>query len=146
MATPAVEFSQVSKRFGAVAANAEVSFKVLPGAIHGIIGENVAGKSTAMKLLYGMFRQDAGEILLGGIARAWRSPADAIAHGIGMVHQHFMLAGPYSALDNILIGAERWRWGFIERRKARASLQELAGRYWPPDAARLPWVASAYPG
>jgi simple sugar transport system ATP-binding protein len=82
-----------------------------------------------MKLLYGMYRPDSGEIWVGGRQRAWSSPADAIAGGIGMVHQHFMLAGPYSALDNIVLGAEPVRWGMIERRQARRRLEGLAGQY-----------------
>ena len=101
-APPAVELRALTKQFGSVLANAGVNLRVQAGTIHGVIGENGAGKSTAMKLLYGMLRPDAGEILINGQPCAWSSPSDAIAQGIGMVHQHFMLAGPYSALDNIL--------------------------------------------
>ncbi|HWI56080.1 MAG TPA: ATP-binding cassette domain-containing protein, partial [Bacillota bacterium] len=119
---PAVELRNLTKRFGSLAANAGVNLRVQPGTIHGIVGENGAGKSTAMKLLYGLYRPDAGEILLGGQPCTWGSPSDAIAKGLGMVHQHFMLAGPYSALDNILLGAEPRSWGFIDRRKARTRL------------------------
>src|SRR5438477_282889 len=127
---PAVELRDLSKRFGAVQANAGVNLRVEPGTIHGIVGENGAGKSTSMKMLYGMYQPDAGAIFVHGKQRAWSSPADAIAAGIGMVHQHFMLAGPYSALDNILLGAEPRRWGVvIDRKAARAQLQALAGRY-----------------
>ena len=108
---PAVELRELSKRFGNVAANAGVNLRVEAGTIHGVIGENGAGKSTAMKLLYGMLRPDSGEIFVEGFPCVWSSPADAIARGIGMVHQHFMLAGPYSALDNILLGAEPVRAG-----------------------------------
>src|SRR5437868_1927735 len=103
---PAVELRGLSKRFGACVANDAVSLHVAPGTIHGIVGENGAGKSTAMNMLYGLYRPDAGEILLNGKQSVWSSPADAIAAGIGMVHQHFMLAGPHSALDNIVLGAE----------------------------------------
>ena len=106
-ATPAaVELRGLTKHFGSVLANTGVNLRVEAGTIHGVIGENGAGKSTAMKLLYGMLRPDAGEIFIGGKQCVWASPSDAIARGIGMVHQHFMLAGPYSALDNILLGAE----------------------------------------
>src|SRR5690606_4661994 len=99
---------------------------------------NGAGKSTAMKLLYGIHRPDAGRILVDGRERRWRSPTDAIAAGIGMVHQHFMLAGPHSALDNILLGAEpagrAWSWlpealRPIDRAAARSRLRALAERY-----------------
>src|SRR5580704_12436445 len=95
-ATAAVELRELTKQFGAVAANAGVNLRVQPGTIHGVVGENGAGKSTAMKMLYGIFRPDAGEIFVEGIRREWSSPADAIAAGLGMVHQHFMLAGPCS--------------------------------------------------
>jgi len=130
--TPAVELRELTKRFDNVAANAGVNLRVESGTIHGVIGENGAGKSTAMKLLYGMLRPDAGEILLGGTRCVWASPADAIARGIGMVHQHFMLAGPYSALDNILLGAEPVRRGVIDRPAARRRLEALASQYGLP--------------
>src|SRR5579859_5600543 len=131
--TPAaVELRGLTKQFGSVAANAGVNLRVEPGTIHGVVGENGAGKSTAMKMLYGIFPPDAGDILVNGKMCVWNSPADAIAAGIGMVHQHFMLAGPYSALDNILLGAEPVRLGMVERRKARARLEALARQYGLP--------------
>jgi len=129
---PAVELRELSKRFGEVAANAGVNLRVRAGTIHGVIGENGAGKSTAMKLLYGMLRPDSGEILVEGIPCVWSSPAEAIARGIGMVHQHFMLAGPYTALDNILLGAEPVRRGMVDRRAARLKLDALARQYGLP--------------
>ncbi|MCX6922117.1 MAG: ABC transporter ATP-binding protein [Verrucomicrobia bacterium] len=125
----AVELRGLTKQFGNVLANAGVNLQVEAGTIHGVIGENGAGKSTAMKLLYGMLRPDAGEIFIGGQKSVWSTPADAISKGIGMVHQHFMLAGPYSALDNILLGAEPLRWRMIDRRSARARLEALARQY-----------------
>ena len=128
--TAAVELRGLTKSFGSVLANAGVNLRVEPGTIHGVIGENGAGKSTAMKMLYGIFPPDAGEIFVDGEQCVWGSPADAIAAGIGMVHQHFMLAGPYSALDNILLGAEPRRWGVVvDRKKARTQLEALASRY-----------------
>ena len=129
---PAIELRSLTKRFGNVMANTGVSLRVEPGTIHGIVGENGAGKSTAMKMLYGMYQPDAGEIFVRGKNCIWASPSDAIAVGIGMVHQHFMLAGPYSALDNILLGAEPLRWGMIDRRQARAKLEALARQYGLP--------------
>ena len=124
-------------------ANAGVDLRVEPGTIHGVVGENGAGKSTAMKMLYGMYRPDSGEIFVNGKECVWASPSDAIASGIGMVHQHFMLAGPYSALDNILLGAEPLRRGMIDRRKARSKLEELARQYglpvdWETPVEQLP--------
>jgi simple sugar transport system ATP-binding protein len=125
----AVELRGLTKRFGSVQANDSVNLRVEPGTIHGVVGENGAGKSTAMKMLYGIFPPDAGEIIVHGEKRAWASPADAIAAGIGMVHQHFMLAGPYTALDNIILGAEPVRLGVIDRRRARIRLESLARQY-----------------
>ncbi|HUK83943.1 MAG TPA: ABC transporter ATP-binding protein [Verrucomicrobiae bacterium] len=130
--TAAVELCGLTKQFGNVLANAGVNLRVEPGTIHGVIGENGAGKSTAMKMLYGIFPPDAGEIFVNGQKRVWHSPADAIAAGIGMVHQHFMLAGPYTALDNIVLGAEPVRLGVIERKKARTRLEELSRQYGLP--------------
>ncbi|MGO8927081.1 MAG: ABC transporter ATP-binding protein [Limisphaerales bacterium] len=128
----AVELRGLTKQFGTVLANAGVNLRVEAGTIHGIVGENGAGKSTAMKILYGLLRPDAGQILIGGREYVWASPSDAIARGIGMVHQHFMLAGPYSALDNILLGAEPLRWRVIDRKGARARLEALARQYGLP--------------
>jgi ABC-type uncharacterized transport system ATPase subunit len=125
-ALPAVEIRGLTKRFGACVANDGVNLRVERGSIHGVVGENGAGKSTAMKMLYGIYRPDAGQILLSGKECSWYSPADAIAAGIGMVHQHFMLAGPHSALDNILISAEPTRLGFINRAEARRRLNALS--------------------
>jgi ABC-type uncharacterized transport system ATPase subunit len=130
--TAAVELRGLTKQFGSVLANAGVNLRVESGTIHGVIGENGAGKSTAMKMLYGIFPPDAGEILVHGRKCAWTSPADAIAAGIGMVHQHFMLAGPYSALDNILLGDEPVRWGVIDRKGARMRLEALSRQYGLP--------------
>jgi simple sugar transport system ATP-binding protein len=131
-APPAVELRGLTKQFGSVLANAGVNLRVEAGTIHGVIGENGAGKSTAMKILYGMLRPDAGEMFIGGRRCVWASPSDAIKHGIGMVHQHFMLARPYSALDNILLGAEPLRWRVIDRGGARARLKALACQYGLP--------------
>jgi ABC-type uncharacterized transport system ATPase subunit len=126
---PAVELRGISKRFGDCIANADISLRIERGTIHGIIGENGAGKSTAMKLLYGVYQPDSGQIFIDGTPRGWSSPSAAIANGIGMVHQHFMLAGPHSALDNILLGAEPTHLGRIDRRGARKRLDILAGQY-----------------
>jgi general nucleoside transport system ATP-binding protein len=141
--TAAVELRGLTKQFGSVVANSGVNLRVEAGTIHGVIGENGAGKSTAMKMLFGIFSPDSGDIIVNGTKRVWSSPADAIAAGIGMVHQHFMLAGPYSALDNILLGAEPVWWGMIDRKKARARLEALARQYglpvdWDAPVEKLP--------
>jgi ABC-type uncharacterized transport system ATPase subunit len=126
---PAVELRNISKRFGTVLANDGVTLSVRPGAIHAIIGENGAGKSTAMNILYGMHRPDAGEILVHGRSQKWRSPAEAIGAGIGMVHQHFLLAGQHTALENIILGAENSRFGWLDRKTSRSRLESLAARH-----------------
>jgi ABC-type uncharacterized transport system ATPase subunit len=132
---PAVELRSVTKTFGAVCASRAVSLSIARGSIHAIIGENGAGKSTAVNMLYGMFAPDSGEILVNGAVRAWRSPRDAAQAGIGMVHQHFMLAGRCSGLDNIILGTEpaHARWRFIpnwvrpiDRTVAKQRLESLA--------------------
>jgi len=125
----AVELRNLTKRFGNCVANAGINLSIRRGTIHGVVGENGAGKSTAMKLLYGLYQPDSGEIVINGRKCRWSSPSDAIAAGIGMVHQHFMLAGPHSALDNIVLGAEPSRFGFIGRNSARERLEALATQY-----------------
>jgi general nucleoside transport system ATP-binding protein len=135
---PAVEFRHVTKRFREILANDGIDLCVRRGTIHGLIGENGAGKSTAMNLLYGLHRPDAGEIRVHGELASWSSPAHAIGHGIGMVHQHFMLAGPYSPLDNIILGAEPGRYGQVDRRQARVQLDLLAEQFGLPVDWKTP--------
>jgi simple sugar transport system ATP-binding protein len=109
-AVPAVALRGIDKRFGAVHANRAVDLTVARGTVHGIVGENGAGKSTLMSILYGFYQADAGTIEVDGLPVQIRHSRDAIALGIGMVHQHFMLVETFSALDNILLGAEpHWR-------------------------------------
>jgi ABC-type uncharacterized transport system ATPase subunit len=130
----ALELKGLSKSFGSCVANRDITFAVRKGSIHALIGENGAGKSTAMKMLYGLYRPDSGDILVNGVERKWRSPKDAKSAGIGMVHQHFMLAEPISALDNIVLGDEPctpgWRWlprflRPIDRSAARKALAAI---------------------
>jgi general nucleoside transport system ATP-binding protein len=133
----AVEMRNITKRFGAVLANESVSLKVRRGSIHAIIGENGAGKSTAMNILYGFYRADEGEILIDGRARQIHSTHDAIALGLGMVHQHFMLAGPLTVTENIIIGAEPTSGVMIDYALAKAKIQEISKQYGlkiDPDA------------
>jgi general nucleoside transport system ATP-binding protein len=122
---PAVCLRGIDKRFGAVQANHEVDLTVRAGSVHGIVGENGAGKSTLMAVLYGLQQPDAGRIEVEGLAVRFADPSRAIAAGIGMVHQHFMLVEEFSALDNVLLGAEpNWRLG-PARASARQRLQTL---------------------
>lgn len=106
ISAPAVRMTGIRKHFGAVAANADVCLNVAEGTVHGIVGENGAGKSTLMSILYGFYQADSGQIEIAGTPVDIRNADDAIALGIGMVHQHFMLVDTLSALDNVMLGAE----------------------------------------
>lgn len=101
-----IEFKNVSKSFGSLLANDNLSFHVQKGSIHAIIGENGAGKSTAMKMLFGLEKPTSGNILYKGLPANWTSPRGALASGIGMVHQHFMLSNRHTALDNVILTTE----------------------------------------
>src|SRR5262245_20791496 len=103
---PVVELRGITKRFPGVVANHDIFLSVTRGEIHAIVGENGAGKSTLMKILYGMQRPDEGEILIDGRPTTIHSPHQAIQAGIGMVHQHFMLADNFTVLENVVLGAE----------------------------------------
>lgn len=118
----AIELRDISKSFGPVQANKDVSLEVRPGTIHGIIGENGAGKSTLMSILYGFYEADKGDVLIDGKPLKIRNSHDAIASGIGMVHQHFMLVGNMTVLDNVMLGAEG---GWKLARGAEAARYEL---------------------
>jgi ABC-type uncharacterized transport system ATPase subunit len=124
-AAPAVAMRGIRKRFGAVQANDGVDLTVAAGTVHGIVGENGAGKSTLMSVLYGLIQPDAGNIEIDGTPVQIRHSRDAMRHGVGMVHQHFMLVDTFSALDNIVLGAEPdWRLP-AARTAARKRLEEL---------------------
>ncbi len=121
----AVELRRIDKRFGAVHANRAVDLRVRAGTVHGLVGENGAGKSTLMSILYGFHPADSGEIAVDGRVVRIADSHDAIALGIGMVHQHFMLVDSLSALDNVMLGAEpNWRLS-VARAQVRARLQAL---------------------
>ncbi|TFV64211.1 UNVERIFIED_ORG: ABC transporter ATP-binding protein [Bacillus sp. AZ43] len=125
----AVELRGITKRFPGVVANRDIELRVRRGEVHAIVGENGAGKSTLMKTLYGMHRPDEGQILLDGREVHFKSPADAIAAGIGMVHQHFMLADNFTVLENIVLGSEPTRGGRLDRAEARRRILEISERY-----------------
>lgn len=124
-----VELRHISKRFPGVIANKDVSLKVESGSVHALVGENGAGKSTVMKILYGMQRPDGGEIFVNGQPMAFKSPHEAIAVGIGMVHQHFMLADNFTVLENIILGDEPRKTGQIDFEGARQKIREMAATY-----------------
>ena len=119
----------ITKRFGEVLANDHISLAVPDQSIHAIIGENGAGKSTAMNILYGFYQADEGEILIDGQVRAINGPGDAIKLGLGMVHQHFMLVEPLTVTENIVLGAEPTKGTSIDYRKARARVKEISEQY-----------------
>ena len=126
---PAIELKGISKAFGPVQANKDISIRVMPGTIHGIIGENGAGKSTLMSILYGFYKADKGEIFIGGQKTEIPDSQAAIAAGIGMVFQHFKLVENFTVLENIILGAEDGRLLKPSLAKARKSLLELAAEY-----------------
>ena len=127
--TAHIEFRDISKQFGAVRANAGVTFGVRKGSIHGIVGENGAGKSTLMSILYGYYQADAGEIFLGGKRALIRNSQDAIRAGIGMVHQHFMLVDCFTVLENIMLGIEGGPLLKKRFQNAQNRLKELEQQY-----------------
>lgn len=125
----AIELKGISKAFGPVQANKDISIRVMPGTIHGIIGENGAGKSTLMSILYGFYKADAGEIFISGQKVSIPDSQAAIAAGIGMVFQHFKLVENFTVLENVILGAEDGALLAPSLRKARRELTELAAEY-----------------
>ena len=126
---PAVELTGIWKRFPGVIANRDINMVVEAATIHALVGENGAGKSTLMKTLYGMHRPEEGTIAINGVEVSFRSPSDAIAAGVGMVHQHFMLADNLTVIENIILGAEPTRHGRLDLHAATATLNELKRAY-----------------
>ena len=125
----AVELRGITKRFPGVVANSDVDITVRSGTVHAIVGENGAGKSTLMKILYGMQKPDEGTISVDGRPVSFSSPGEAIAAGIGMVHQHFMLADNLSVLENVVLGAEPGGFGRLDTRAARRRIKEISDAY-----------------
>lgn len=124
--TNIIEMHGITKRFGAVTANKSIDLSIPARTIHAIIGENGAGKSTIMKILYGFYTADEGEIFIDGTRREIRSPHDAIALGLGMVHQHFMLVPSMTVLENIVLGAEPGNSAYIDFKKAEDQIRKLS--------------------
>ncbi|WP_282021631.1 ABC transporter ATP-binding protein [Ruegeria faecimaris] len=129
MTVPAIELKGISKSFGPVQANKDISISVAPGTIHGIIGENGAGKSTLMSILYGFYKADKGEIWINGQKTEIPDSQAAIASGIGMVFQHFKLVENFTVLENIVLGAEDGGLLAPSLTKARKELKELEEEY-----------------
>ncbi|WP_029149357.1 ABC transporter ATP-binding protein [Microbacterium indicum] len=133
-----LELRGITKRFGSLVANDRISISVEPGEIHALLGENGAGKSTLMNVLYGLYQADEGEIVIDGVTQNFRGPGDAMAAGIGMVHQHFMLIPVFSVAENVALGHEATtRIGSLDLRSARRQVREVADRFGfqvDPDA------------
>ncbi|MDQ1421221.1 MAG: ral nucleoside transport system ATP-binding protein [Acidimicrobiaceae bacterium] len=138
-----LELRGITKRFGSVVANDHIDLTVEAGQIHALLGENGAGKSTLMNILYGLTRPDEGEILIDESPVAFTRPKDAIAAGIGMVHQHFMLVPVFTVAENVVLGDERTRrlgplgFGLLDRRRAREDVLRVSQRFGlsvDPDA------------
>src|SRR6476469_2101964 len=125
----AVQLTGITKRFPGVVANSDINISVRRGSVHALVGENGAGKSTLMKTLYGMHQPEEGTIRVDGKEVSFHSPADAIAVGIGMVHQHFMLADNLTVWENIVLGSEPTAGIRLNVRQARSRIDELAGTY-----------------
>ncbi len=129
-AVPALEMRGITKRYPGVLANDHISLDLRPGEIHALLGENGAGKSTLMNVLYGLAEPDEGEILLDGVPVTIHGPSDAIARGISMVHQHFMLVPVLTVAENILLGAETMANPiFLDRKEAHRRIVELGTRF-----------------
>jgi simple sugar transport system ATP-binding protein len=136
-ALPALELRKVNKWFGTNHANRDIDLVVEPGTIHGIIGENGAGKSTIMSIVYGFYSADSGEVLVSGEPVTIASPKDALAAGIGMVHQHFKLVDNFTVLENVILGVEGGMKLAAGMARARAELERLEREYGlevSPDA------------
>ena len=132
-----VEMRHISKTFGTNKANDDITLQLRRGEIHALLGENGAGKSTLMSILFGLYDPDSGEIYKDGQLVHISDPNDATALGIGMVHQHFKLVECFSVLENIILGEEDTRFGFLRKSTARKKVQELSDRYGlsvDPDA------------
>src|SRR5512133_393388 len=119
----------MTKRFGSLVANDKIDLELRKGEIHALLGENGAGKSTLMNVTYGLTNPDEGEIIVNGKTVVFHSPKDAIACGIGMVHQHFMLVPVFTVAENIMLGTETIKNGVLDIPKVNKDLVELSSQY-----------------
>ncbi len=124
-----LEVRNITKRFPGVLANDRINFRLGKGEIHGLLGENGAGKSTLMNIIYGLYQQDEGEILIRGTVADIRDPNDAIALGVGMVHQHFQLVDPLTVTENIMLGNEVTIGPFLNRPAAERRIMQISRQY-----------------
>ena len=132
-----IEMLHITKEFPGIKANDDITLQLRKGEVHALLGENGAGKSTLMSVLFGLYQPEAGKILKNGKEVAVRNPNDANALGIGMVHQHFKLVECFSVLDNIILGVEPNKMGFLQKAEARKKVMALSEKYGlrvDPDA------------
>ncbi|WP_448335679.1 ABC transporter ATP-binding protein [Bellilinea sp.] len=128
--TPVLELRGITKRFPGVLANDHIDLTLEQGTIHALLGENGAGKTTLMNILYGLYKPDEGEIFVNGEPFHVHSPSDAIARGIGMVHQHFMLIPVFTVTENVMLGEESLKTGgFLDREAAAKRIREISSQY-----------------
>ena len=124
-----IEMLHITKEFPGIIANDDITLQLRRGEIHALLGENGAGKSTLMSVLFGLYQPEKGEIRKNGQPVHIKDPNDATALGIGMVHQHFQLIDVFTVLDNIILGAETTRLGFLQKKEARAKVEALSEKY-----------------
>ena len=124
-----IEMLHITKEFPGIIANDDITLQLRRGEIHALLGENGAGKSTLMSVLFGLYQPEAGEIRKNGQVVKINDPNDATALGIGMVHQHFQLIDVFTVLDNIILGAETTKFGFLQKKEARKKVEELSEKY-----------------
>ena len=132
-----IEMLNITKRFPGIIANDNITLQLKKGEIHALLGENGAGKSTLMSVLFGLYQPEEGEIHKNGKKVEIKNPNDATALGIGMVHQHFKLVEVFTVLDNIILGSETVKKGFVDRKSAREKIINLSQKYGlavDPDA------------
>ncbi len=125
----ALRLRGITKRFGSLVANDHIDLDIVPGRIHCLLGENGAGKSTLMNVLYGLLDADEGTISIDGVDQHFTNPKDAMAAGIGMVHQHFMLVDVFTVAENVVLGREKGRLGTLDLKGARQTVREVSERY-----------------
>ena len=127
--TPLLELKGITKTFGSFTANEDINLTVYPGEVHALLGENGAGKSTLMNVIYGIYKPDRGEVFLSGKPVRIHSPKDALRHGLGMVHQHFMLVDVFSAIENMGLIGDVKTFSITNRRKIEDTLEQLKQKY-----------------
>lgn len=143
-----IEMQGITKRFPGIVANDNITLQLRKGEIHALLGENGAGKSTLMSVLFGMYQPEEGVIKKNGEVVKINDPNDATRLGIGMVHQHFKLIEVFTVLDNIILGAETTKLGFLQKREARKRLRSsprnTASRWtWTPRSRTSPSACSS---